>query len=58
VFLEGGTHPAECGHYRFRTEQVYLPRRAIQMKKRPTNERVKLTKMEPAAQLRTPSVNT
>jgi hypothetical protein len=41
VVLVGGTYPAEAGHYRFRTERVYLPRRPVQMKKSSTNERVK-----------------
>jgi hypothetical protein len=36
----GGTHPAASGHYRFRTERVYLPRHAVQTKKSSTNERV------------------
>jgi hypothetical protein len=49
----GGTPPAASGHYRFRTERVYLPRHAVQAKKSSTNERVKLAKMEPAALLRT-----
>jgi hypothetical protein len=49
----GGTHPAISGHYRFRTERVYLPRGAVQIKKSSTNERVKLAKLEPAALLRT-----
>jgi hypothetical protein len=49
----GGTHPAASGHYRFRTERVYLPRHAVQTKKSSTTERVKLAKMEPAALLRT-----
>jgi hypothetical protein len=31
-------HPAVSGHYRFRTERVYLPRRAVQMKKNPPIE--------------------
>jgi hypothetical protein len=31
----------KAGHYRFRTERVYLPRRPVQMKKSSTNERVK-----------------
>jgi len=30
----GGTHPAASGHYRFRTERVYLPRHAVQTKKK------------------------
>jgi hypothetical protein len=42
----GGTHPAASGHYRFRTERVYLPRHAVQTKKSSTNERVKLAKMD------------
>jgi hypothetical protein len=58
VFLEGGTYPAEPGHYRFRTERVYLPRRPVQMKKTSTNERVKLAKVEPAALLRTSGPHT
>jgi hypothetical protein len=29
----GGTHPAAAGHYRFRTERVYLPRHTVQTKK-------------------------
>jgi hypothetical protein len=49
----GGMHPAISGHYRFRTERVYLPRGAVQIKKSSTNERVKLAKLEPAALLRT-----
>jgi hypothetical protein len=47
--LEGGTHPAESAHYRFRKQRVYPPRRAAEMKKGSTNERVKLANMEPAA---------
>jgi hypothetical protein len=49
----GGTHPAAAGHYRFRTERVYLPRHTVQTKKSSATERVKLAKMEPAALLRT-----
>jgi len=51
--FRGGTHPAMSGHYRFRTERVYLRRGAVQIKKSSTNERVKLAKLEPAAPLRT-----
>jgi hypothetical protein len=51
--LGGGTHPAVSGHYRSRTERVYLPRRAVQIKKSSTKEQVKVAKMEPAALLRT-----
>jgi len=29
--LEGDAHSAVSGHYRFRTERVYLPRRAVQI---------------------------
>jgi hypothetical protein len=49
----GGAHPAIPGHYRFRTERVYLPRGAIRVKKSSANKRVRLAKLEPAALLRT-----
>jgi len=46
-------HPAVSGHYRFRTERVYLRRGTIRTKKSSANEQVKLAMMEPAALLHT-----